>query len=215
MFFRYEAWRNSCKKFESAYLIVAMQTKIIFIDTEFTGEHQNTTLVSLGLVTLTGEKLYLTLNDYDRSQVTDWLKENVLVDIDAENSIDSVTAAKKLEAFLSGYSEGQKIYVVSAGLMQDLTLFFELFKFCRGETNRQFHLLHDLPDYLQHHCGIDLNTLFRVAGMSPSISREEFAGISNAKRHNALSDAEVVRLCYLKLIKNQSLNLFLESINER
>ena len=191
-----------------------MGKKIIFIDAEFTGEHQNTTLVSLGVVTLAGESLYLTLNDYDRSQVTDWLQENVLSDIDASDSIDSVAAAKKLETFLSNYSKGDKIYVVSAGLMQDLTLFFELFKYCRDETNRQFHLLYDLPDYLQHHCAIDLNTLFRVAGVSPAISRAEFAGKSNEKRHNALSDAEIVRHCYLRLIKNKAFNLYLGSGNE-
>ena len=43
--------------------------KIVFLDTEFTGEHIHTTLVSIGMVTLEGAELYLTLNDYDESQV--------------------------------------------------------------------------------------------------------------------------------------------------
>ena len=54
------------------------EKSFIIFDTEFTGEHAFTTLVSIGLVTLDGEELYITLNDYDKDQVTDWLKENVL-----------------------------------------------------------------------------------------------------------------------------------------
>lgn len=44
--------------------------KIVFIDTEYTGEHALTTLVSVDLVTLEGNGLCLALNDYDRDQVT-------------------------------------------------------------------------------------------------------------------------------------------------
>ena len=33
--------------------------KIIFLDTEFTGEHSKTTLVSAGFVTLDNKKLYI------------------------------------------------------------------------------------------------------------------------------------------------------------
>tara|TARA_A100001011_G_C13721134_1_gene599667 strand:+ start:390 stop:572 length:183 start_codon:yes stop_codon:yes gene_type:complete len=47
--------------------------KYVFIDAEFTGEHAKTTLVSLGLVSFSGKELYLTLNDFDLDQVTDWL----------------------------------------------------------------------------------------------------------------------------------------------
>ena len=61
--------------------------KIVFIDTEFTGEHAYTTLISIGVVTLDGRELYITLNDYDKDQITDWLKENVLADIDPEQLI--------------------------------------------------------------------------------------------------------------------------------
>ena len=52
--------------------------KIVFADTEFTGEHSKTTLVSVGFVTLDNKKLYITLNDFNKGQVTPWLKKNVL-----------------------------------------------------------------------------------------------------------------------------------------
>ena len=53
--------------------------KIIFADTEFTGEHSKTTLVSAGFVTLDNKKLYITLNDYNKDQVTPWLKKKCTI----------------------------------------------------------------------------------------------------------------------------------------
>lgn len=50
----------------------------IYFDTEFTGLHKNTTLVSIGCVAATGEVFYAEATDYDQNQVTDWLTENVL-----------------------------------------------------------------------------------------------------------------------------------------
>jgi DNA polymerase III epsilon subunit-like protein len=173
--------------------------KIVFIDTEFTGEHAYTSLVSLGLVTLEGDELYITLNDYDRHQVTDWLVNNVLKDIDCEKSVDSETAYKVLSEFLEKYSDGHPVFVVSCGLLQDYLLMLELYKFSQPER-KYFHALHCLPDYLNHYAGIDLNTLFRTCCIDPSIDRAEYAGMKNSiKRHNALDDAKVVRGCFLKL----------------
>src|SRR4051812_43587809 len=50
----------------------------IFFDTEFTGLRQNTTLISIGLVTEDRREFYAELTDYDRSQVNEWIRENVL-----------------------------------------------------------------------------------------------------------------------------------------
>jgi hypothetical protein len=50
----------------------------VFFDTEFTGLHQGTTLISIGLVAETGETFYAELSDYDQTQVDDWLRENVI-----------------------------------------------------------------------------------------------------------------------------------------
>jgi len=186
--------------------------KIIFLDTEFTGEHQFATLVSIGIVTLSGEKFYVTLNDYNKDQVTEWLKSNVLSDIDSRESVGSKVAATKMTSFLKDYAGGNKLYVVSAGLGLDVVLFFELFKHLNDVSEKQFHALHDLPDYLSHHCTIDLNTLFRLVGVSPAESRAQYAGIIDESRHNSLSDAEVVRKCFLRLSKEPVMRVFIEGL---
>ena len=41
----------------------------IFFDTEFTGLHKNTTLVSIGMVAENGHTFYAELNDYNHNQI--------------------------------------------------------------------------------------------------------------------------------------------------
>lgn len=50
----------------------------VFFDTEFTGLHKNTTLISLGCVDENGRTFYAEFTDYDKSQVDDWINENVI-----------------------------------------------------------------------------------------------------------------------------------------
>ena len=50
----------------------------ICIDAEFTGLQHPTSLISLGMVSENDEALYIEFNTFERSQINDWLKENVL-----------------------------------------------------------------------------------------------------------------------------------------
>ena len=173
--------------------------KIVFIDAEFTGEHALTTLVSIGLVTFEGDQLYISVNDYSEDQVTEWLKDNVLNQIDSTKSISSEQAFKLVSRWLGDYSNGEKIHLVSAGKGADLILLFELWKFSEFGS-KYFHSLHCLPNYLNHCEHFDLNTLFMVAGIKPDIDREYFARKSTStNRHNAIYDAILVRECFIKL----------------
>lgn len=175
--------------------------KIVFLDAEVTGEHAKTTLISVGLVTIEGESLYVTLNDYDREQIYPWLEEHVLSSIDESKSVTSAKAFELISKWLSKYSGGDEIRLVSAGLGADLFLVFELYKYAYPER-KFFHALHCLPDFINHSKHIDLNTLFQVAGLDPSLNRAEFAEEEgDVRRHDALSDAMVVRKCFMKLAR--------------
>jgi hypothetical protein len=182
--------------------------QLVFIDAEYTGEHAHTTLVSLGLVAMDGRELYLTLNDYDRDQVTDWLKANVLSMIDPETTVDSVTAFRLLDGWLKEVAGGGRICLVSAGLGSDLLLLFELYRHSRPDL-KYFHALHCLPDFLNHVEHFDLNTLFFAAGEDAASDRDAF--LSNAiagHRHNALHDAHLAKGCFVKLVKSGALSRF-------
>ena len=50
----------------------------LFFDTEFTGLHKDTTLISIGIISEDERTFYAELTDYDKSQVDDWIKENVI-----------------------------------------------------------------------------------------------------------------------------------------
>lgn len=49
----------------------------LFFDTEFTGLHKDTTLISLGMVDEDGRTFYAEFNDYDKSQCDEWIQKNV------------------------------------------------------------------------------------------------------------------------------------------
>lgn len=51
---------------------------LLFFNTEFTGLHKNTTLISLGIVSDCGKRFYAEFEDYDENQCNEWIKENVL-----------------------------------------------------------------------------------------------------------------------------------------
>ena len=53
------------------------QTRL-FLDTEFTGLHQQTSLISLAIVAETGRAFYAEFSDFKKDQLTPWLEENVL-----------------------------------------------------------------------------------------------------------------------------------------
>ena len=178
--------------------------KFVFVDVEFTGEHAHTTLVSLGLVTIEGASLSVTLKDYDRDLVTPWLRENVLAHIDESTSVDRREAYERVSTWLLNYAAGDRVSLVSAGKLLDLILLFELWEFAPRKVAR-FHHLHCLPPHLNHAAHFDLPTVFFLAGVDPNIDRETFAGVeSRGKRHEALYDATVVRECFRRCISRKN-----------
>ncbi len=50
----------------------------LYFDCEFTGLRQNTTLISLGIVSEDEKKFYAEFRDYDSRQCDNWIKENVI-----------------------------------------------------------------------------------------------------------------------------------------
>lgn len=50
----------------------------VFFDTEFTGLHKDTTLISIGLIDEYNNHFYAEFNDYDESQVDDFVEDNII-----------------------------------------------------------------------------------------------------------------------------------------
>jgi len=187
----------------------------IFFDMEFTGLHQETTPVSIGLVAENERTFYAEFTDYDRSQVGDWIQEHVI-----GNLIYADYTTNKRGEILVGAAcvvRGRKDVV--AARLQEWTASFdesvEMWSDCLAYDWVLFCQLWGnafmIPDDI-YYIPFDICTLFKMRGIDPDISREEF-GLSDDsgalpdpsrwRKHNALWDAEVIKACYEKLVRKE------------
>lgn len=174
----------------------------VFFDTEFTGLHQRTSLVSIGLIAETGQTFYAELTDYDSLQVDDWLKENVISKLYLTEQDNAAYMQKWLlkgnvrelqDALRAWFSQFDKVEIWSDCLSYDWVLFCQIFGHAFQIPKNIFYI------------PFDICTLFKSKGIDPDISREKFAygevySEMLAKKHNALWDAETIFQCYKKLI---------------
>jgi hypothetical protein len=159
----------------------------LFFDTEFTGLHKNTTLISIGIVDENGRKFYGILDDYDKSQIDDWLEDNVIKYLEPDTATIVGTKEQVRDAIIDFIKDYDKVEIWSDCLAYDWVLFNDLF----GDA-------FSIPKNI-YYIPFDICTLFKAKGIDPDISREEFSGIYGAK-HNALYDAIVIKACYEKLM---------------
>ena len=170
----------------------------VFFDTEFTGLHKNTTLISIGIIC--GEKtFYAELNDYDKNQINEWLQDNVIsklslqnqnLNIAYENGGDTTFYGDKsslknvLEDWLSQFGNVQ---VWSDCLSYDWVLFNDI-----------FGTAFDIPKNV-YYIPFDICTSFMDKNIDPDISREEFVNEKSESKHNSLHDARIIQKCYNKI----------------
>lgn len=187
----------------------------VFMDTEFTGLHKNTTLISIGLITEQGQTFYAELTDYDKSQIDEWLTNNVISNLylqdklKGHNNVDSIISYEDTDHITAiGTKEhiaqalrdwfamitpaGEKVEIWSDCLAYDWVLFNDLF----GHA-------FNIPEQV-YYIPFDICTLFHNANIDPDISREKFMGVDflgeHSRKHNALYDARVIKSCYKQLI---------------
>ena len=170
----------------------------IFLDTEFTGLHQNTTLISIGCISDNNKTFYAEFNDYDKSQVDDWIKDNVISNllfsednyfikegIDLQMKSSTVNVATQLKNWLESFDQ---VEIWSDCLSYDWILFNNLYGHAFNIPKNVYYI------------PFDISTYFKIKGIDPDISREEFANERNSnEKHNALWDARIIKKCYDKL----------------
>jgi hypothetical protein len=170
----------------------------IFFDTEFTGLHQNTTLISIGMVSENGKTFYAELEGYDKKQVDEWIQSNVINNLarslgelyymaDSTSYGKSDVVARDLKKWLSQF---EQVEMWSDCLSYDWVLFNQLFGHAFNIPKNVYYI------------PFDICTMFKVRGIDPDVNREEFSGLEAGKdrKHNALWDAQVIKACYEKLM---------------
>jgi hypothetical protein len=179
--------------------------KKIFLDTEFTGLHQKTTLISLAMVAESGEEFYVEFTDYDRSQMSDWLKENVLSKLWLTNNLEFEKSAKGTylkgdkidikEALQKWFKQFEGVEIWADVLAYDWLLFCELFDGALNIPENIFYAPFDLATLLM------LNGHIKPEGKyDGDLNRYAFAGADSGNQHNALADARTELICYKKIM---------------
>lgn len=184
----------------------------LFFDTEFTGLHQKTTLISIGMISEDGRTFYAEISDYDKSQVDDWIRDNVIANLkfsepaEGENEywmqskVNAVmslhqawnlelreTAAEVALNLQEWFKQFDEVEIWSDCLSYDWVLFNQLFGHAFNIPKNVYYI------------PFDICTLMKIKGVDPDINREEYSGIEGDK-HNALHDAKVIKACYERLM---------------
>lgn len=179
----------------------------LFFDTEFTGLRQNTTLISIGIVSEDGRIFYAEFTDYDAGQCNDWIRENVLSNL----------FLPRIGGF--NIAEGEK-YLVSGSrksVVPHLKIWLEQFdsiQFVSDICHYDFVLLVDLltnggtaldlPENISavcHDINQDIATHFYISDREAfDMSREQIMNalcgtedIVSGEKHNSLYDARIIR----------------------
>ena len=171
----------------------------VFFDTEFTGLHQDTTLISIGLIAENGESFYAELNDFDKTQLNDWLQENVINNLEMQTSRPQISRYNEhtrqhtyfgniemLKTELTKWLEQfEQVEIWSDCLSYDWVLFNQIFGHAFNSPKNVYYI------------PFDICTLFKIKGIDPDINREEFANMKDgSQKHNALWDAKVIKRCF-------------------
>lgn len=178
----------------------------LFFDTKFTGLHKDTTLISIGIVSEDGRKFYAEFTDYNQKQCDDWIRENVIKHLYAHfqkrdvfdyktRSVtvygDKTHARTMLTDWIEQFDE---IQFVSDVCHYDFVLLIDLFG-CAFDLPKNINpARHDINQDIASHYGISEREAFDK-------SREEIVAELcgepvRGRKHNALYDAEVIKVIY-------------------
>lgn len=186
-----------------------------FFDTEFTGLRKDTTLISIGIVSDTGDRFYAELTDYDEGMCDEWIEKNVLdhlvlsgnaeleESLAADNKTTTVIGSKadvccELMEWLemdANFDSDYAAVFVSDVSHYDMVLLIDLLA---GNAMK-------LPEFITpacHDINQDIATMLDISEKEAfDISREQLLtdrgiALPKGQKHNALYDAEVIKAIY-------------------
>jgi len=191
----------------------------VYFDTEFTGLHQHTKLISMGMVSEEGHTFYSECNkeeyengfenDSDKAFFQEHIEPHLKWKIYGQDGADTFkqvennqNGVQEVEVygcidFVSGHVEnwlktvagGSQIRMWSDTYAYDWMFFCQLWGHARN-----------IPSFISY-IPMDLSTFLYAHGVDPDVSREEFAGYTDViNKHNALHDALVIKACVEKVI---------------
>lgn len=183
---------------------------MIFFDSEFTGLRQNTTLISIGLISDEGERFYAELTDFDESQCDEWIEKNVLshLILSGNDELARELGDDNMTTVVLGNKEQ-----VRHELQEWLNNFRDNIQFVSDVCHYDMVLLIDLlygsammmPPWINPCCHDISQDIAMILDISEKdafdMSREQLLTNRNidlpkGQKHNSLYDAEVIKAIY-------------------
>lgn len=174
----------------------------IFLDTEFTGLHKDTQLVSIGLISEDGKEFYAEIGGINTEVQDEWIKENVLdntimygnasiTDIVLDETNYHKGSKEEIrEQLIEWLNQFPEVQIISDVCHYDFVLFIDLF----GSA-------FDLPDNVSAYChdiNQDIANFYSIPDDAAfNFSREDILAEHsieiNGNKHNSLYDAKVIK----------------------
>lgn len=167
---------------------------IIFFDTEFSSfDPYNGEILSIGLVKMNGEELYLEIEN--ENEPSEWVKKNV-VPLLAENKISRSEASKKIIEFAGD----SRSYLISYVIEFDASFFYKLLGVSADKGNREFPYHWIILDFASMLFAIGKNPAGFASQDKNAMVKELGIDMSKYREHHALDDARLLRDAYLRMI---------------
>ena len=162
---------------------------VVFMDTEFSSLNPyRGEILSVGLVKLNGEELYLEL-EYD-GEVDEWVEENILPTL-KKPKVTREEARQKIKEFIGK----DKPFMISYVNQFDAIYWYKLFGV---DNNPCYWIPIDFASIL-FSLGIDPTSYYH--GDKNNFFEKIGVDYSNYTQHYALDDAKLLREVYLKFLK--------------
>ena len=178
----------------------------IYFDTEFTGLHKNTTLISIGMVSENGKTFYGEFTDYDRGQVDNWIQENVIANMlyrsmlvgcmGDERDMRCVGDTGRIRCALSEWlSQFDEVQLVSDVCHYDMVLFCDIYGGAFQIPSNVSPCCYDLNQAIADYLGCSLKEAFDVSreGLKETLA---LGVVIEGEKHNSLYDARVIKVLY-------------------
>ena len=197
----------------------------IFFDTEFTGLHKDTTLISIGLIDKYGRTFYGEFSDYDESKCDNWIRENVIKHLKwskegpvedfvniYDNAWEAFGSKEYIKIVLTEWlSKYNNVELVSDCCHYDMVLFIDIFGDAWSIPDVVNPVCHDINQDIAKYFDISEREAFDLSREKiiekVNIDNQDIANhfdISKSQKiiniegdkHNSLYDAKVIKEIY-------------------
>ena len=184
----------------------------IYFDTEFTGLHKDTTLISIGLISEDDKTFYAEFTDYDDSQVDDWIKTNVIDNLiikdygvtkDTWNETIVKGSKTLIKFYLSMWlSQFESVQLISDVCHYDMVLFIDIFGSAWDLPKNVNPSCHDINQDIANYLEIDEKDAFDTNRERLLLYFDEQSELPSGDKHNSLYDARVIKELYERIVTN-------------